>query len=123
MIYISNKDARPSVKIPRNVSELPSGDYSLLLRRTANRLTQDMAKNGDYWADFSFDYFKGELNVTDSVLFHVASFMWPSPQFGEYDYRLMKGENIVAVGMLHVVEEIEIVSQNTQNLTYEQYEG
>lgn len=123
MIYISKKDTKPSVKIPRNVSKLPSGDYSLLLRRTANRLTQDMARNGDYWEDFSFDFYQGELVVTDSRLYHDASFVWHQPQVGEYDYRLMKGGEIVAVGLLQVMEELEIVGQNTVNLIYEQYEG
>lgn len=121
MLYTHANSIRNEVMIPRVITVLPSGGYSLNFRNNASR---DMSSAGkaDFNYDFSLDFSQG-LAVEDSALYHRATFSWPStPQSGEYTYWLMKGDVVVAVGLLVVAAGREVAEWEDNSLTYEQYE-
>lgn len=121
MLYTPANSIRNEVMIPRVITVLPSGGYTLHLRNNANR-TMASASRSDFNYDFSFDFSLG-LVVEDMPLYHRVIFWWPStPQSGEYTYWLMKGDVVVAVGLLVVAAGREVAEWEDNSLTYEQYE-
>lgn len=120
MLYLFKDSLRNEVMIPRVLSVLPSGDYSLNFRNNANREMSSAAK-ADFNYDFSLDFSQG-LAVEDSALYHRATFSWPStPQSGEYTYWLTKGDVVVAMGLL-IITASRKVEEYDNLMTYEQYE-
>lgn len=113
------------VKIPRNVSNLPEGDYRIALRNNVGRGEIALSNEvGEFNDDFSLDFSITTGNsVIDTTLYHIVEWMWPRvPTMGEYTYTLYKGDVVVARGLMMVTEEREI-GQYDKAVTYEQYEG
>lgn len=120
MLYTPANSIRNEVMIPRVITVLPSGGYTLHLRNNANR-TMASASKSDFNYDFSFDFSLG-LGVEDMPLYHRVTFWWPStPQSGEYTYWLTKGDVVVAMGLLMITAGRE-VEEYDNSMTYEQYE-
>lgn len=120
MLYTPQDSLRNTVLIPRNLTELPSGGYTLTVRSNVNRTYSNPADGGEFNADFNFDFTTGAVFV-DMPLYHRATFSWPeTPQAGEYSYWLKKGGVIVASGLLMVTK-----GHNTDgydnSVEYEQY--
>ena len=124
MIYATTAGAQV-VKIPRNVSSLPEGDYRITLRNNVGRGEIELSNEvGEFNDDFSLDFSITTGNsVIDTTLYHIVEWMWPNvPTIGEYAYTLYKGDVAVARGLMMVTEAREI-GQYDKALTYEQYEG
>lgn len=124
MIYATTAGAQV-VKIPRNVSNLPEGDYRITLRNNVGRGEVELSNEvGEFNDDFSLDFSITTGNsVIDTTLYHIVEWMWPRvPTMGEYTCTLYKGDVVVARGLMMVTEEREI-GQYDKALTYEQYEG
>lgn len=113
------------VKIPRNVSNLPEGDYRIALRNNVGRGEIELSNEvGEFNDDFSLDFSITTGNsVIDTTLYHIVEWVWQRvPTMGEYTYTLYKGDVVVARGLMMVTEEREI-GQYDKEVTYEQYEG
>lgn len=124
MIYTTTAGAQV-VKIPRNVSNLPEGDYRIALRNNVGRGEIELSNEvGEFNDDFSLDFSITTGNsVIDTTLYHIVEWVWSRvPTMGEYTYTLYKGDVVVARGLMMVTEEREI-GQYDKALTYEQYEG
>lgn len=124
MIYATTAGAQV-VKIPRNVSNLPEGDYRITLRNNVGRGEIELSNEvGEFNDDFSLDFSITTGNsVIDTTLYHIVEWMWQKvPAIGEYAYTLYKGDVVVARGLMMVTEEREI-GQYDKEVTYEQYEG
>lgn len=103
MIYVAKSDLVKPLLIPRSASNLPSGDYRLVLRSNVGRDAVSIA-----------------VAVVDSKLFHDIDLSWPDAQVGEYTYTLYKGIDVVASGLLIVTEERESAKEFNYELEYEQ---
>lgn len=124
MIYATTAGAQV-VKIPRNVSNLPEGDYRITLRNNVGRGEIELSNEvGEFNDDFSLDFSITTGNsVIDTTLYHIVEWMWQKvPTIGEYAYTLYKGDVVVARGLMMVTEEREI-GQYDKEVTYVQYEG
>lgn len=124
MIY-TTRSGQQRVEIPRNVSDLPDGEYRLVLRNNVGRGEIELSNEvGEFNDDFNIDFSISTGNaVFDTTLYHVVEWMWPNvPTVGEYSYTLYKGDVAVARGLMMVTEAREIDEFN-KVLTYEQYNG
>lgn len=124
MIYTTTAGAQV-VKIPRNVSDLPDGEYRLAMRNNIGRGEVELSNEfGEFNDDFSLDFSITTGNsVIDTTLYHIVEWMWPRvPTMGEYTYTLYKGDVVVARGLMIVTEEREM-GQYDKAVKYEQYEG
>lgn len=123
MLYAQQDSLRVEVKIPRNLTKLPEGDYVLLLRNNTNRSHTEVADIGDFGADFAISFETEGADFRDTELFHHIAWWWPStPTAGEYSYRLTKGDTVVASGLLMVVKGRNVDEYENVKI-YEQFNG
>ena len=123
MLYAQQDSLRVEVKIPRNLTKLPEGDYVLMLRNNVGRSHTEDADIGDFGADFAISFDTEGAEFYDTELYHHIAWIWPStPTAGEYSYKLTKGDTVVASGLLMVVKGRNVDEYEKEQI-YEQFNG
>lgn len=106
MIYLEQTTEPQVVKIPRNLMQVPGGDYVMTLENTLDRSRISMTP---------VCVTRGALNYTLSI---ALPDLLPA---GEYSYELRQGAAVVAVGVLTLGEYEYCTTQYEAGTTYEQY--
>lgn len=123
MLYAEQDSLRVEVKIPRNLTKLPEGDYVLMLRNNVGRSHTEVADIGDFGADFAVSFDTEGAEFYDTEMYHHIAWFWPStPTAGEYSYQLTKGDTVVASGLLMVVKGRNVDEYEKEQI-YEQFNG
>lgn len=108
MIYLEQTTDPQTARIPRNILQIPGGDYALTLENTLDRSRMTVAPTCVIPA--ALDY-KVTVALPDIM---------PA---GEYAYELRKGAAVLAVGILTMGEYEYETTQYEAGTNYEQYHG
>ena len=105
MIYVS-KSGEQLLQLPRNISDLPSGEYRLTLRSTVEQKSYEVPIS----------------EVSETMLLINVSANIPEVSEGEYEYELYKGSHSIGAGLLMIGKYVAETQTYNHEITYTQYE-
>lgn len=105
MLYIDKYGAH-TLNIPRNVVELPEGDYRMVIRSTMELVEYTLPID----------------SVTETLLMLLVELNFPEIASGSYEYTINKGNVEIGSGLLEVGGGEDRVREYNSNITFEQYE-
>lgn len=91
--------------VPRNVSELPEGEYRMIVRNTIEQTEHNIPIK----------------ESSETLLMLMLWVDFPKMAYGSYEYAIWKGKKEMSVGILEVDKEL-VTKEYNPIIEYEQYE-
>ena len=105
MLYI-NTFGEELLLVPRNVAQLPEGEYRLILRNTLDRSEFDIPI----------------IEASETLLMLLLRVDLPKIASGSYEYEIWKGNAEMSIGLITVENDNYETKEYNPLLNYEQYE-
>lgn len=105
MLYI-NTYGESQLRVPRNVTEIPEGEYRMMVRSTLNRSEYELPI----------------IEASETLLSLLLRVDFPQIASGGYEYEIWKGNTEMGVGLIEVRADKHETKEYNPLLNYEQYE-